>query len=146
MYNGDMSKVMRTRRKTKKMKRAYEAVKSVAVALLSRLPAASVPAAWTPPTASNLPVRFTAEIREGAGAFVVLIIAAAAVAIAAAVGSYVLNALGPATNATITRQGEQAIYTSVTSFGIVVALMGALVVGVIAFGFLKRIWREFAGG
>jgi len=28
----------------------------------------------------------------------------------------------------------------------VVALMGALVVGVIAFGFLKRIWREFAGG
>jgi len=34
----------------------------------------------------------------------------------------------------------------VTAFGIVAALLGALVVGVIAFGFLKRIWREFAGG
>ena len=141
-----MSKVMRTKRKTNKMKRMHDALRALAVALLGRLaPPASVPAASAPPAAPNLPVRFTAEIREGAGAFVVLIIAAAAVAIAAAVGSYVLNALGPATNATITKQGEQAIYTSVSSFGIVVALMGALVVGVIAFGFLKRIWKEFAG-
>jgi len=143
-----MSKVMRTKRKTKKMKRMYEAVQAAALALLSRLapPVASAPTAWTPPAGPQLPVRFTAEIREGAGAFVVLIIAAAAVAIAAAVGSYVLHALGPATNATIAKQGEQAIYASVSAFGIVVALMGALVVGVIAFGFLKRIWKEFAGG
>jgi hypothetical protein len=142
-----MSKVMRTKRKTNKMKRMYDELRAVAVALLSRLaPLASVPVASAPPVGTQLPVRFTAEIREGAGAFVVLIIAAAAVAIAAAVGSYVLKALGPATNATITKQGEQAIYASVSSFGIVVALMGALVVGVISFGFLKRIWREFAGG
>jgi len=140
-----MSKVMRTKRKTKKMKRMYEAVQAAALVLLSRLapPVASVPTAWTPETGSQLPARFTAEIREGAGAFVVLIIAAAAVAIAAAVGSYVLNTLGPTTNATITKQGEQAIYTSVSAFGIVAALLGALVVGVIAFGFLKRIWKEF---
>jgi hypothetical protein len=135
------------RKKTTKKKRVYEVVKAVAHALLSRLaaPAVSVPYAWTPQVGPNLSVRFTAEIREGAGAFVVLIIAAAAVAIAAAVGSYVLKALGPATNATITKQGEQAIYTAINSFVIVAALLGALVVGVIAFGFLKRIWKEFAG-
>ena len=141
-----MSKVMRTKRKTKK--RMYEVLRAVAVAVLSRLapPVASIPTAWTPPAGTQLPIRFSAEIREGAGAFVVLIIAAAAVAIAAAVGSYVLHALGPATNATITKQGEQAIFSAVSAFGIVAALLGALVVGVIAFGFLKRIWKEFAGG
>jgi hypothetical protein len=136
---------MRSKRRTRRMKRMYEALRS---ALLGRLapPAAPVYVAWTPPGAPQLPVRFSAEIREGAGAFVILIIAAAAVAIAAAVGSYVLNALGPATNATITRQGEHAIYTAVSAFGIVAALLGALIVGIIAFGFLRRIWREFAGG
>ncbi|MFZ8811351.1 MAG: hypothetical protein ACO2PN_25010 [Pyrobaculum sp.] len=135
------------RRKTTR-RRMYETVKAAALALLSRLapPVASAPVASAPPVGTQLPVRFSAEIREGAGAFVILIIAAAAVAIAAAVGSYVLNALGPATNATITRQGEQAIFSAVSAFGIVAALLGALVVGVIAFGFLKRIWREFAGG
>ena len=139
---------MRTKRKTKKTKkRMYEAIQAVAIAPLSRLAqsVASVPTAWTPETGAQLPVRFTTEIREGAGAFVVLIIAAAAVVIAAAVGSYVLHALGPATNATITKQGEQAIYATVSSFGVVASLLGALVVGVIAFGFLKRIWKEFAG-
>ena len=140
-----MSKVMR-KKKTKK--RMYEMLLAIAVAVLSRFapPVASIPTAWTPEVAPNLPVRFSAEIREGAGAFVILIIAAAAVAIAAAVGSYVLHALGPATNATITKQGEQAIFSAVSAFGVVAALLGALVVGVIAFGFLKRIWREFAGG
>ncbi len=135
------------RRKRTRRTRMYETVKAAALALLSRLAPPVAPVFNAPPPAgTQLPVRFSAEIREGAGAFVILIIAAAAVAIAAAVGSYVLHALGPATNATITRQGEQAIYSAVSAFGIVAALMGAFVVGVIAFGFLKRIWREFAGG
>jgi anti-sigma factor RsiW len=139
---------MRTKRKTKKMRRMHEALQAAAVALLSRLapPAASAPAVWTPPAGPQLPARFTAEIREGAGAFVVLIIAAAAIVIAAAVGIYVLNALAPATgNTEVVAQGQQAIQNTVSSFGVVASLLGALVVGVIAFGFLKRIWKEFAG-
>jgi len=87
--------------------------------------------------------QITMDIREGVGAFVILIIAAAAVAIAGGVGSYILNALGPATNATIAAKGTQAIDTTMTAFVTVVALMGGLVIGLIAFGFLKRIWREF---
>jgi len=96
------------RRKTTR-RRMYETVKAAALALLSRLapPVASAPVASAPPVGTQLPVRFSAEIREGAGAFVILIIAAAAVAIAAAVGSYVLNALGPATNATITSRASR---------------------------------------
>jgi len=138
----------RTKRKTKKTKRMYEAVQAATVALLSRLapPVASAPAAWTPETRPQLPARFTAEIREGAGAFVVLIIAAAAIVIAAAVAVYVLNALGPAAgNEALLQQGQQAIQNTVSSFAVVASLLGALVVGIIAFGFLKRIWREFVG-
>jgi hypothetical protein len=140
---------MKTRRKTSRAKRLYEAFQVALLALLSRLapPVAYVPVrAQTPPVGTQLPVRFSAEIREGAGAFVILIIAAAAVVIAAAISSYVLNALGPATNQTIAQQGQQTIYSTVSSFGIVATLLAALIVGIIAFGFLKRVWREFAGG
>jgi hypothetical protein len=87
--------------------------------------------------------QITAEIREGVGAFVVLIIAAAAIAIAAGVSSYILNALAPATNSTIVHQGNQAIQSTMSSFVTAAALVGGLILGIIAFGFLKRIWREF---
>ncbi len=87
--------------------------------------------------------QITADIREGAGAFVVLIIAAAAIAIAAGVASYILNALGPATNSTIVEYGNQAITQTMSAFVTVAVLLGGLVIGVIAFGFLRRIWREF---
>jgi hypothetical protein len=87
--------------------------------------------------------QITADIREGAGAFVVLIIAAAAIAIAGGVASYILNALGPATNNTIASYGNKAITDTMSAFVTVAALLGGLVLGVIAFGFLKRIWREF---
>jgi hypothetical protein len=86
----------------------------------------------------------TADIREGAGAFVVLIIAAAAIAIAGGVSSYILNALGPATNASIVAKGSHAIDSTMSAFVTVATLLGGLVIGVIAFGFLKRIWREFS--
>jgi hypothetical protein len=88
--------------------------------------------------------QITAEIREGVGAFVVLIIAAAAIAIAAGVANYILNTLAPATNSTVVQQGNQAIQTSMTTFVTAAGLVGGLVLGIIAFGFLKRIWREFA--
>jgi hypothetical protein len=87
--------------------------------------------------------QLTMDIREGAGAFVVLIIAAAAIAIAGGVASYILNALGPATNSTIVNYGNQAVQNTMSSFVTVATLLGGLVIGVIAFGFLKRIWREF---
>jgi len=87
--------------------------------------------------------QITADIREGAGAFVVLIIAAAAIAIAGGVASYILNALGPATNSTIVSYGNEAITNTMSAFVTVAMLLGGLVIGVIAFGFLKRIWREF---
>jgi hypothetical protein len=88
-------------------------------------------------------VRGVAEIREGIGVFVLIIIAAATVAIAGGVGSYILGALGPAVNSTILSQGQQAITTTMSAFGLVVGLVGGLVLGIIAFGFLKRIWKEF---
>ena len=88
--------------------------------------------------------QITMDIREGAGAFVVLIIAAAAIAIAAAVASYILNALGPATNSTVVAKGSEAISNTMSAFVTVATLLGGLVIGVIAFGFLKRIWKEFA--
>jgi hypothetical protein len=88
--------------------------------------------------------QITAEIREGVGAFVVLIIAAAAIAIAAGVANYILNTLAPATNSTVVQQGNQAISTSMSTFVTAAGLVGGLVLGIIAFGFLKRIWREFA--
>jgi hypothetical protein len=87
--------------------------------------------------------QITMDIREGAGAFVVLIVAAAAIAIAGGVATYILNALGPATNATIVNQGTQAISNTMSAFVTVATLLGGLVIGVIAFGFLRRIWREF---
>jgi hypothetical protein len=87
--------------------------------------------------------QITMDIREGAGAFVVLIIAAAAIAIAGGVASYILNALGPATNATVVAKGSEAINNTMSSFVTVATLLGGLVIGVIAFGFLKRIWKEF---
>jgi len=87
--------------------------------------------------------QITLDIREGAGAFVVLIIAAAAIAIAGGVSSYILNALGPATNATIVNYGNKAITDTMAAFVTVATLLGGLVIGVIAFGFLKRIWKEF---
>jgi len=87
--------------------------------------------------------QITMDIREGAGAFVVLIIAAAAIAIAGGVASYILNALGPATNATVVAKGSEAISNTMSAFVTVATLLGGLVIGVIAFGFLKRIWREF---
>ncbi len=88
--------------------------------------------------------QITAEIREGVGAFVILIIAAAAIAIAAGVSSYILNALGPATNSSIVQQGNQAIQTSMSTLVWAAGLVGGLILGIIAFGFLKRIWRDFA--
>ena len=88
--------------------------------------------------------QITMEIREGVGAFVVLIIAAAAIAIAAGVANYILNTLAPATNSTVVQQGNQAISTSMTTFVTAASLVGGLVLGIIAFGFLKRIWKEFA--
>ncbi len=87
--------------------------------------------------------QITVDIKEGAGAFVVLIIAAAAIAIAGGVANYILNALGPATNSTIVNYGNQAITQTMSSFVTVAVLLGGLVIGVIAFGFLRRIWREF---
>jgi len=85
----------------------------------------------------------TADIREGVGVFVLLIIAAATVAIAGGVASYILNALGPATNSSVAQQGNQAINTTMTTFVTAVGLVGGLVLGIIAFGFLRRIWKEF---
>jgi len=87
--------------------------------------------------------QITMEIKEGVGVFVIIIIAAAAVAIAGGVSSYILNALGPATNATVVHQGQQAIGNTMSSFNTAVTLLGGLVIGIIAFGFLKRIWKEF---
>jgi len=87
--------------------------------------------------------QITMEIREGVGAFVVLIIAAAAIAIAGGVSSYILNALAPATNSTVVEQGTQAINTTMSTFVTAAGLVGGLVLGIIAFGFLKRIWKEF---
>ncbi len=87
--------------------------------------------------------QITAEIREGVGAFVVLIIAAAAIAIAAGIASYILNAMGPATNATIVKQGNQAISSTMSTFVTAATLVGGLILGIIAFGFLRRIWKEF---
>jgi hypothetical protein len=87
--------------------------------------------------------QITMDIREGAGAFVVLIIAAAAIAIAGGVSSYILNALGPATDEVIVAKGSEAISNTMSAFVTVATLLGGLVIGVIAFGFLKRIWREF---
>jgi hypothetical protein len=87
--------------------------------------------------------QITLDIKEGAGAFVILIIAAAAIAIAGGVSTYILNALGPATNKTIVNYGNQAISTTMSNFVTVATLLGGLVIGVIAFGFLKRIWKEF---
>jgi len=85
----------------------------------------------------------TADIREGVSVFVLLIIAAATVAIAGGVSSYILNALGPATNSSVAQQGNQAINTTMSTFVTAVSLVGGLVLGLIAFGFLKRVWREF---
>ncbi len=87
--------------------------------------------------------QITAEIREGVGAFVLLIIAAAAIAIAAGVSSYILNTMGPATNTTVVQQGNQAIQSAMSTFVVAAGLVGGLVLGIIAFGFLKRIWKEF---
>ena len=87
--------------------------------------------------------QITTEIREGVGAFVVLIIAAAAIAIAGGVASYILNALAPATNSTVVQQGSQAINTTMATFVTAAGLVGGLVLGIIAFGFLRRIWKEF---
>jgi len=87
--------------------------------------------------------QITADIREGVSVFVVLIIAAVAVAIAAGVGSYILNALGPATNSTIVSQGQQAVSATVNAFNTAAVMLGGLVLGIIAFGFLRRIWKEF---
>jgi cell division septal protein FtsQ len=88
--------------------------------------------------------QITMEIREGVSAFVVLIIAAAAIAIAAGVANYILNTLAPATNSTVVQQGNQAISKSMSTFVTAAGLVGGLVLGIIAFGFLKRIWKEFA--
>jgi len=85
----------------------------------------------------------TADIREGVSVFVLLIIAAATVAIASGVSSYILNALGPATNSSVVQQGNQAINTTMSTFVTAVGLVGGLVLGLIAFGFLKRVWKEF---
>ena len=84
------------------------------------------------------------DIREGVGAFVVLIIAAAAIAIAGGVANYILNALGPATDDAVVAKGSEAIHNTMSAFVTVATLLGGLVIGVIAFGFLKRIWKEFA--
>jgi len=86
----------------------------------------------------------TMEIREGVSVFVLLIIAAATIAIAGGVASYILNALGPATNSSVTQQGNQAINTTMSTFVTTAGLVGGLVLGLIAFGFLKRVWKEFA--
>jgi hypothetical protein len=87
--------------------------------------------------------QITMDIKEGVGVFVIIIIAAAAVAIAGGVASYILGALGPATNATIVHQGQQAVSSTMSAFNTAVTLLGGLIIGIIAFGFLRRIWREF---
>jgi hypothetical protein len=87
--------------------------------------------------------QITLDIREGVGVFVLLIIAAAVIAITGGVSSYILNSLGPATNKTIVNYGNQAIMNTSSTFVTVVGLVGGLVLGFIAFGFLRRIWKEF---
>jgi hypothetical protein len=39
--------------------------------------------------------------------------------------------------------GTRAITDTMAAFVTVATLLGGLVIGVIAFGFLKRIWKEF---
>jgi len=83
------------------------------------------------------------DIKEGVGVFVLLIIAAAVIAITGGVSTYILNSLGPATNKTVVEYGNQAIASTSSTFVTVVSLIGGLVLGMIAFGFLRRIWKEF---
>jgi len=83
------------------------------------------------------------DIKEGVGVFVLLIIAAAVIAITGGVSTYILNSLGPATNKTVVEYGNQAIASTSSTFTTVVTLVGGLVLGMIAFGFLRRIWKEF---
>jgi len=87
--------------------------------------------------------QITMDIREGVGVFVLLIIAAAVIAITGGVSTYILNSLGPATNKTVVGYGNQAIASTSSTFVTVVSLIGGLVLGMIAFGFLRRIWKEF---
>jgi small-conductance mechanosensitive channel len=87
--------------------------------------------------------QITLDIREGVGVFVLLIIAAAVIAITGGVSTYILNSLGPMTNKTVVGYGNQAIASTSSTFVTVVSLIGGLVLGMIAFGFLRRIWKEF---
>jgi hypothetical protein len=85
-----------------------------------------------------------ADIREGAGAFVILIVAAVAIAVAGGVAGYILDVLAPAMNSTTVNYGNQAVQNIMSIFVIVSTVLGSLIIGIIVFGFLRRIWREFA--